>query len=47
MGKGKPMNDRAALFAAVASAAGEGDDGVERADRYESLLAYLKRHSSR
>lgn len=47
----KDMDDRKELFAAVAAAAssaapGEGGDGGT-AERYESLLAYVKRHASR
>ena len=48
----KDMDDRKALFAAVAAAAaasaapGQGGDGGT-AERYESLLAYVKRHASR
>lgn len=43
-------DDKRALLAAVAAAAaasagGDGDEGA--AERYESLLAYVKRHSSR
>lgn len=45
----KDMDDRKELFAAVAAAAatpGEGGDD-STAERYESLLAYVKRHASR
>lgn len=49
----KDMNDRKELYAAVAAAGaasagapGEGDDGGT-AERYEGLLAYVKRHASR
>ncbi len=43
-------DDKRALLAAVAAAAAAaaGSDGDESAaERYESLLAYVKRHSSR
>lgn len=44
----KDMDDRKELLAAVAAAATAGEgDGDGAAERYESLLAYVKRHASR